>query len=152
MPLADQNQNRSGDFQSPGGFVFGVQGWTWGEQRPTSITFFLDGRVRICDQHGRPIKGSVKDGKVTYFDRCTHAEAIEALEGERVDWLKMSRAGWPQLAYDVLKALPPDVLPPTPVEELEKITDKELRQDALRVRREVDEAREKARGQARAGG
>ena len=62
-----ENENRSGEFKSPGGFVFGVQGWTWGEQRPTSITFFLDGSAMVCDQHGRPIKGTVNDGKEVWF-------------------------------------------------------------------------------------
>lgn len=50
-------------------------------------------------------------------------------------------AGWPQLPYDELKGLPE--LPPTPIEELRKIRDPQLRKDALRIRREADEAREK---------
>ena len=40
-----------------------------------------------------------------------------------------------------LAALPE--LPPTPLDELRKIRDPQLRKDALRVRREVDEARAK---------
>lgn len=129
-------------FESPGGFIFGVQGWTWGDQRPTSITFFLDGTAKVSDQHGRPIKGVVgKDGSPVYFERCTHARVVEALAEERVDWKTLTRAGWPQLRYDVLKELKD--LPPTPIEELRKIKDNDLRKDALRIRREADEAREK---------
>jgi hypothetical protein len=41
----------------------------------------------------------------------------------------------------VLKSL--KELPPTPLDELRKIANQELRKDALRIRREVDEAREK---------
>lgn len=97
------NQNRVGDFQSPGGFVFGVQGWTWGEQRPTSITFFLDGTVKVSDQHGRPIRGVVtKDGRAVYFAKCTHAQAVAALTEERVDWTALACSGWPQLPYEQL--------------------------------------------------
>ena len=59
------DENLSGEFRSPGGFVFGVAGWTWGEQRPTSITFFLDGSAMVCDQHGRPIKGVTNNGVKT---------------------------------------------------------------------------------------
>lgn len=50
-------------------------------------------------------------------------------------------AGWPQLPYAELKKLPE--IPPTPAEELRKIRDPELRRDALKVRREVDEVRQK---------
>lgn len=50
-------------------------------------------------------------------------------------------AGFPQLPYDLLKKLPE--LPPTPYEELRKIRDSKLRQDALKARRERDEQREK---------
>src|SRR5271154_6184694 len=55
------------EFVSPGGFAFGVTGWSWGEQRPRSITFFLDGTAKVCDQHGRPIKGTTKDNKEVFF-------------------------------------------------------------------------------------
>ncbi len=61
------SENFVGQLKSPGGFVFGIQGWTWGEQRPTTITFFLDGSAMVCDQHGRPIKGTVTDGKEVWF-------------------------------------------------------------------------------------
>jgi hypothetical protein len=135
------NDNLTGEFQSPGGFIFGVQGWTWGEQRPTAITFMLDGKVKVSDQHGRPIKGTVKDNKPIYFDRCTHAQVVEALAAERIEWTGLVCAGWPQLPYEQLKGM--KELPPTPVEELRKIKDPALRKDALRIRREVDAAREK---------
>lgn len=135
------NQDRMGEFQSPGGFIFGVAGWSWGEQRPTSITFFLNGTAKVSDQHGRPIKGTVKDNKPVYFERCSHAQVIAALLDERVDWLTLTCAGWPQLPYERLKAL--KELPPTPVDELRKIADPALRKDALRIRREVDAEREK---------
>lgn len=139
--MPENQENRTGEFQSPGGFVFGVQGWTWGEQRPTSITFFLDGTAKVSDQHGRPIKGVVKDNKPVYFGRCTHAQLIAALAEERIDWQSLNCAGWPQLPYATLKGL--KELPPTPLDELRKITDPELRKDALRMRRETDAAREK---------
>lgn len=132
-----QEQDRSGEFRSPGGFVFGVQGWSWGEQRPSSITFFLDGTARVCDQHGRPIKGVVKDGRPVYFEKCTHAQVIQHLGEERVDWTALACAGWPQLPYEELMKL--KELPPTPVAELKKIKDTALRRDALQARREADE-------------
>lgn len=145
-----------GSVQSPGGFVFGVQGWTWGEPRPRSITFFLDGTAKVSDQHGRPIAGTETDGKKVLFapappgnddppgtraKYANHAQVIAALADERVDWLKLACAGWPQLPYAELKKLPS--LPPTPLVELRKIRDPELRRDALRARREADEVREK---------
>jgi hypothetical protein len=129
----------TGNFVSPGGFVFGVQGWTWGEQRPMSITFFLDGTAKVSDQHGRPIKGTVKDGRPVYFDKSTHAQVIAALADERVDWQNLTCAGWPQLPYEELQKV--KLLPPTPVEELSKIPNTRLRADALRIKREMEEAR-----------
>lgn len=152
--MADQQM--SGEFQSPGGFVFGVQGWTWGEPRIKSITFFLDGTAKVCDQHGRPIKGTVVDSKEVKFALtapsnddlpgaraalATHAQVIAALTAERVDWKTLTCAGWPQLPYAELMKLP--TLPPTPLEELRKIANASLRKDALRARREVDEIRNK---------
>jgi hypothetical protein len=50
-------------------------------------------------------------------------------------------AGWPQLRYDMLKKI--KELPPTPIEELRKIKDPDLRKDALKIRRELDESRDK---------
>ena len=141
---------------SPGGFIFGVQGWHWGEPRPVAITFFLDNTAKVSDQHGRPIKGCVIDNKEVKFASsapspddapsaragfATHLQVITALLAERVDWQKVRYAGWPQIPYDMLKTLPE--LPPTPIEELRKIKDPALRKDALRARREVDEARAK---------
>ena len=131
------------NFQSPGGFVFGVQGFDWGEQRPKSITFMLDGTAKVCDQHGRPIKGSVgENGTPVFFATATHAQTIAALDADRIDWRKLSCAGWPQLPYIQLKSMGEN-LPPTPIDELRKIKDAALRKDALRIRREVDEARNK---------
>jgi hypothetical protein len=148
--------------ESPGGFVFGVQGWMWGQPRPTSITFFLDGTVKVSDQYGRPIRGAFIDNKEIKFAPgppgaydppgsrsdgrggyvsgfATHAQVLTALELERVEWQKLSYAGWPQLPYSELKKLDP--LPPTPIAELRKIRDSVLRKDALRIRREADEQR-----------
>ena len=118
--------------------MFGVQGWAWGEQRPSSITFMLNGTCKVSDQHGRPIKGTVKDNKLVYFDRCSHAQVIAALAEERIDWQALTCAGWPQLPYAQLKTL--KTLPPTPVEELRKIPDSSLRKDAIKVRCEADAA------------
>lgn len=155
--MAEQDSsNLAGEFQSPGGFVFGVAGWTWGEPRPKSITFFLDGTAKVCDQHGRPIKGTVMNNKPVHFalappanddppgarsHLATHAQVIAALAAERVDWRTLSYAGWPQLPYKDLMALPE--LPPTPIDELKKIRDSQMRKDALKARREVDDARAK---------
>lgn len=144
----------SGEVVSPGGFVFGVQGWNWGEPRPKSITFFLDGTAKVSDQHGRRIKGTTVDNKAVLFadgpptiddmpgaraHLATHEQVIAALALERVDWKTLSWAGWPQLPYIQLKALPD--LPPTPLDELRKIKDASLRKDALKIRREADAAR-----------
>jgi hypothetical protein len=155
--VENPNENRVGEFRSPSGtFIFGVQGWTWGEQRPSAITFFLNGTVRVSDQHGRPVKGAVVDGAGVYFDRCTHRQVIEALTRERIDWTMLTCAGWPQLTYDELSKLSPEavarVLPPpgsTPqereeyVRQLRQIKDTGLRRDALRMRREMDGERAK---------
>lgn len=137
---------------SPGGFAFGVQGWHWGEPLPRSITFFLDGTARVSDQWGRPIRGAVVDQKEVFFASApasdtdkpgerkklaTHAQVIKALENERIDWRKLAIAGWPQLPYAMLKEI--DNLPLTPFEELRKIPDQQLRKDALKMRREMEE-------------
>lgn len=50
-------------------------------------------------------------------------------------------AGWPQLPYEELKKLPE--VPPTPLEELRKIRDPQMRKDAMRLKREIGAAREK---------
>ena len=144
-----------GQLTSPGGFVFGVQGWVWGEPRPRAITFFLDNTAKVSDQYGRPIRGALIDNKEVKFAPeppkldgtdansrgiyATHLQVIAALEVERVDWKTITWAGWPQLPYEELKKLP--TLPPTPVEELRKIKDPKIRKDSLRMRREIDEAK-----------
>ncbi len=152
-----ENQDFAGMFTSPGGFIFGVQGWTWGDQKPSTITFFLNGTCKVSDQHGRPIKGTVSaEGKPLYFDQCTHAQVIAALAEERIEWTTLTWAGWPQLPYDVLKKLP--TLPLWPFASIHQptsavgaactcvqcsIKDVGLRKDALRLRREVEELRAK---------
>lgn len=160
-------QQAMGEFESPGGFVFGVQGWSWGEPRPTSITFFLDGTAKVSDQHGRPIRGTVVDNKEVLFAHgppkaddppgsrskyASHAQVLAALQAELVDWRRLHCAGWPQLPYEQLKELPESLLPPVSsdprereayLNELRKIPDKDLRRDALRVRREANDARAK---------
>ena len=171
MPFEAQG-TAVGAIKSPGGFEFGVQGWDWGEPRPRSITFFLDNTAMVCDQHGRAIRGADINGQRIWFATtppdgeaykdniypqrtitvddggrkkpiplATHAQVIAALEAERIDWQALNCAGWPQLPYAALKALPK--LPPTPLMELRKIADSTLRKDALRLRREVDEAQRK---------
>ena len=163
--MADNN-DAIGNIVSPGGFVFGVQGWTWGEPRPRSITFFLDGTAMVCDQHGRPIRGTTVEGKEVLFATSpptiefeghktvgyakrkltTHAEIIAALAEERIDWRQLACAGWPQLPYDQLKEVYGDEfngLPCTPLEELRKIGNAQLRKDALRARRERDDLQAK---------
>lgn len=144
---------------SPGGFVFGVQGWNWGEPKPRSITFFLDGTAKVSDQWGRPIKGAVDphtnkevrfaqtppsndDTLVSRKELATHAQVLDALEAEKIDWWKLACSGFPQLPYERLQALRKKglfAIPPTPIEELRKIRDSALRKDALRTRREIDE-------------
>lgn len=182
-------------------FEFGVQGWTYGEPRPFSITFYLDNTATVCDQYGRPIRRAVTSaGEFNFADSppeanrdgiinprpqfATHVQTIAALTAERVNWLayvvryitsnnnpktvpglslpdavKMQGkliqegnknvviareivcSGWPQLPYEQLKELPE--LPPTPLEALQSIRDQKLRKDALRIRSEMDTARQK---------
>lgn len=102
----------AGDFvQSPGGFEFGLQGWSWPEQRPTSITFYLDNTAMVCDQFGRPIRGAVTtEGKEVYFAVTppeggenmldprprfgTHEQVVDILLEERIDVIEeMNKAG-----------------------------------------------------------
>lgn len=91
--------------RSPGGFEFGLQGWTWGDPKPTSITFFLDNTAMVCDQYGRQILRAVApDGReVRFADKppdgnregtvvprpqfATHRQTLEALGAERINWL-----------------------------------------------------------------
>ena len=90
---------------SPGGFEFGVVGFIWGPPVPKSITFYLDNTAMICDQYGRQIRRALtadgrevrfadtppdasKEGDVTPRPQfATHAQVIEVLAAERVDWL-----------------------------------------------------------------
>mgnify|MGYP001612654436 CR=1 FL=1 len=127
-----------------------MQGWDWGEPRPKTITFFIGcggeccsragetcphhGSAKVCDQHGRPIRGAVVNNKEVVFATATHAQVIDALTAERIDWQKLTSAGWPQLPYEQLRQL--KSLPPTPEEELLKIFDPRLRRDAIRAKRE----------------
>lgn len=154
----------SDQIKSPGGFIFGVQGWMWGPPKPTCITFFVDDTAKVSDQYGRPIRGAVIDGKeVRFVDRppelddggnpkprkgkfATHAEVIRALEVEKVDWQTLTYAGFPQLPYSELKKI--KHLPPTPTEELLKIPNRALRRDALRIRKETNELIDKEREEA----
>ncbi len=106
MMAFEGSGNDSGYGRSPGGFEFGVQGWSWGPAQPKSITFFLDGSAMVCDQYGRVIRRAV-DGdmrEVVFADRppdgnredanrvtprpqfATHAQVIAALTAEGIDW------------------------------------------------------------------
>lgn len=195
-------QGDTGSVRSPGGFEFGIVGWTYGPPTPRSITFFLDNTAVVCDQYGRCIRAAVMpDGREVRFapsapeanrenaveprpQYATHVQVIEALVAERINWLayavrwrtktgqykdrlglgqrealdlqmrliqegnsdvvvvrEVACAGWPQLPYARLKELPE--LPPTPKTDLLRILDPVLRRDALRIRREADEARER---------
>lgn len=103
MPF-ESDQFHNGTVRSPGGFEFGVSGWTPGAPIPKSITFFLDGSATVADQYGRPIKCSVMgDREIRFADRppngnhdgavsprpqfATHLQVIEALLAEGVNWL-----------------------------------------------------------------
>ena len=162
--MPDNNMGGEGMGQfgqvSPGGFVFGVQGWMWGPPVPRTITFFLDNTAKVSDQYGRPIRGTLVDNKEVLFAMtapsadpkvivndptrkkyATHAQVIAALDKERIDWKKLTCAGFPQLPYEELKGLiDAGILPVTPVDDLRNIRNPELRKAALKARREVDEA------------
>ena len=116
------------EVRSPGGFVFGIQGWEYGEVRPKSVTFFIDGSSKVSDHRGNAIPDLAG----------SHSQTIAKLADAGFDWQKLDSAGWPQLPYDELKALA--FLPATPLDELAKIKNRELRIDAMRIRREVDAA------------
>lgn len=104
MPFESDSQYPTGSTVSPGGFEFGVQGWSLGQPTPKSITFFTDGSAMVCDQYGRPIRCSVLGDKVVNFaDRppdgsqdglvtprpqfATHAQLIAILAAEGLNWL-----------------------------------------------------------------
>lgn len=114
------------EVRSPGGFIFGIQGWQYGEVRPISITFFIDNTTRVSDHHGNMIPEFTG----------THKEVITKLKESGLDWQKLNSAGWPQIPYAELKSL--SQLPITPIDELAKIKNKELRHDAMKIRKEVD--------------
>jgi hypothetical protein len=89
---------------------------------------------------------------------ATHAQVVKALAEERIDWWTLQVSGWPQLPYEDLKKAPRLML--SPLEELEKIRDPQLRRDALRVYyeyraerdlevRRLEEEAERVREQAR---
>ena len=91
--------------ESPGGFAFGLQGFTYGPSVPKSITFFLDNSCIVADQYGRKIPGTITpDGTVVKFadstpdamqdgivvarpQFATHQQVIASLNAERIDWL-----------------------------------------------------------------
>lgn len=90
--------------ESPSGKIFGIEGWTYGQPEPKSITFFLDNTAMVCDQYGRPIRRAVlNDGKEIQFadtppdasregeinprpQFATHAQTLAALKAEGYDW------------------------------------------------------------------
>jgi hypothetical protein len=169
VEMLQRESGATGMKPSPGGFVFGVEGYFPPPPVPTTITFFLDGSAMVCDQMGHPVRGSLIDGKTVLFamtapsaelqesflpmkrrtiivDRrevplATHVEVVAALTKEGVDWTKLTWAGMPQLPYEQLCELPG--LQTASIEQLRKIPDAALRKDALRFRREQDEARRK---------
>lgn len=135
-------------FRSAKDIPFGIEGWSYGEVKPTSITFFTDGTALVADHRGNPIE---KLGMLTLpmlpptndedshqkrakFPR--HAEVIAELASTGIDWQKLVAAGWPQLEYDELKKI--EELPKTPRDELVRIRNKALRTDALQMRDEAD--------------
>lgn len=183
MAFHSQGGTNGGMPVSPGGFEFGLQGWSWPEPVPCGITFFLNNTVMVTDQFGRAIRGAEVDGKRVFFAvsapraddpepgfvrapspsgsgvvrmrLATHAEAVAALEAERVDWVGLNRAGWPQLDYASLKKLPG--LPAWPFDAEHNpatgltpgrtcncvvcaVRDPEVRKAALRARAEAEEA------------
>lgn len=151
----------SGQFRSPGGFIFGVQGWMWGPPRPSCITFFIDNTAKVCDQYGRPIRGAIignkeirfainppnpEDNLVERRKLATHVQVIEALAAEQVNWQTLTYAGFPQLPYADLKKV--KQLPPTPIEDLLKIANPILRRDAVKMRKELNDIMDKEREEA----
>lgn len=109
---------------------FGIVGWSYGVIVPKAITFFIDGTAKVFDHHGNPIRDF----------KGTHAEVVQQLDDLKVEWQKLSCAGFPQLPYEELAKL--ESLPPTPLDELQKIKNKALRQDCMRARREAIEVLE----------
>lgn len=151
MSQNDGTQNLT----SPGGFIIGNQGWIWSEPKAKTITFFLDNTAGVYDQYGRPIRGTITlDNKKVLFamnppsgddfdsrkDLATHLQVIEALENEKIDWKTLSWAGWPQIPYEKLVPLiKSNKLPPTPIEELNKIKDPKIKKDAFKAKKELEQ-------------
>ena len=95
----------TGTVISPGGFEFGVQGFSYGQPIPKSITWFLDNTAIVADQYGRPVRRIVNnDGTSIDLADCppngnqngvvdarpqfaTHKQVIEALNAEKINWL-----------------------------------------------------------------
>lgn len=162
--MARQQEDLYG-FKSPGGFVFGVTGWNWGDQIPRSITFFLDNTCKISDQWGRPIKGGEKDGKIILFapapptqddlpgsrsKYATHKEVVDYLMSDlHLDWRKLVWAGFPQLPYEELKKTNGLLWPFDDSHRTDGkcscahccIKETSVRKDALRLRREISDNR-----------
>jgi hypothetical protein len=100
-----QGGERGFSAKSPGGFEFGVQGWTWGDPIPKSITFFTDNTAVVADQYGRNVRGALLSNglEVRFADRppdgskegvvvprpeyATHEQVLQALKAEGIDWL-----------------------------------------------------------------
>ncbi len=74
---------------------------------------------------------------------ATHVQVIEALAAEKIDWQQLTYAGFPQVPYSELKKI--KQLPPTPIDELLKIVNPALRRDAIRIRKELNDAIDKER-------
>lgn len=104
MPF-ERDDYEVGMVQSPGGFEFGIQGFTYGPPIPKSITFFLDGSAMLCDQYGRVIRRALNaSGQIVLFadtppdanrdgtihprpQFANHAQTLQTLKDERVNWL-----------------------------------------------------------------
>ena len=94
--------------------------------------------VRWRDKTGKTqVSGKTSLEKAEQFRERQIKNGIELIQILRA----VTSSGWPQLTYDELKKLPE--LPPTPIEELQKIRDPQLRKDALRIRGEMDAIRER---------
>lgn len=157
--------------ESPGGHVFGIEGWHWPAPAPTSITFFLDGSAMVADQFGRPIRGADCGGRRYYFATTapsgelrgqdialTPYQSRQAVDENRrkvrlashqevIEALTAERVDWTTLTWAGLPQLTYDELvslPGLPLigeEELRRIPDKEMRKHAIRWRRKVEEDR-----------
>ncbi len=149
----------TGEVRSPGGHVFGLQGFQFADPIVCALTFYLDNTCEVHDQYGRPVRGVItKDNKTVLFapdppnaDRgndayrgphkyATHMETVIALEGENIDWRKLPFAGTPQLDLERLQSIKDRLPEGVPIEQLHKIKSPELRAAALRVRLELDQS------------